>query len=102
MGGKAIIDTNGDFKIITGDFEISSGVIKGNNQFRGFDLSITPNSLEVDVIFETNRLSNEYTVSVLPSWLTNVAIIQKRTDGFKIKFSNPAPVDAKIDWLIIE
>ena len=102
MAGKSKIDTGGNFIMSEGDLVIETGVIKGNDQFRGIDIPAVLGSTYLDITFDTIKDTNEYAVNVTPTWLTNVAVINKRTDGFRIQFSTPAPFSGKVDWMIIE
>jgi hypothetical protein len=102
MGGKTVIDTNGNIKIIQGDLEVSTGLIKGNANNRGISSVVAKDTFITDVIFETPRANTDYAVVVTPNWLTDLAVIEKRSDGFKIQFLNIAPAGAKVDWVIID
>ncbi|QQS44624.1 tail fiber domain-containing protein [Candidatus Roizmanbacteria bacterium] len=102
MAGKSKIDTDGDFIMLEGDLVIETGVIKGNDQFRGIDVPAVFSSTYLDIDFESMKDTDEYAVNITPTWLTNVAVIEKRTDGFRLQFSVPAPLNGKIDWMIIE
>ncbi len=102
MAGKSKIDTDGNFIMSEGDLVIKTGVIKGNDQFRGIDIPAGLGSTYLDIDFETVKDTDEYAVNITPSWLTNIAVINKRTDGFRIQFSTPAPLNGKVDWMILE
>jgi hypothetical protein len=102
MGGKTVIDTNGNIKIIQGDLEVSTGLIKGNANNRGISSVVAKDTFITDIIFETPRPNTDYAVVVTPNWLTDLAVIEKRSDGFKIQFLNIAPAGAKVDWVIID
>ncbi|MBP9691149.1 hypothetical protein KBD81_03660, partial [Candidatus Woesebacteria bacterium] len=102
MAGKSRIDTDGNFIISEGDLVIETGVIKGNDQIRGIDLPVVYGDNTLEVFFDTPKTTTEYAVNITPNWLTNLAVTEKRTDGFVIEFSTLAPLGATIDWVILE
>jgi hypothetical protein len=87
--------------VINGNLEVK-GSLKLGNDSRGIDLAVTEGATFVEVPFNKIRDNNKYAVTVSPSWLTNVAVTQKLNDKFRVEFSSPAPISAKIDWIIIE
>jgi hypothetical protein len=87
--------------VINGNLEVK-GSLKLGNDSRGIDLVVTEGATFVEVPFNKIRDNNKYAVTVSPSWLTNVAVTQKLNDRFRVEFSSPAPINAKIDWIIIE
>ncbi len=109
VAGKVGIDVNGNVLVREGDVDIENGnlvlrkgSIKGSSSIRGINVQVTQGETELQVIFDDINDTAEYAISVLPSWFTNVIVEEKTIDGFKIKFANPAPADARVDWLIIE
>jgi len=68
---------------------------------RGIDIAVPVGESELDVTLATAETDARYSLCVQPSWLTATAVTEKRPDGFHVKFAEPAPADAKIDWLLI-
>ena len=77
------------------------GAILGSKNVRGFDLEVELDEIKVDV--EDLELDTvDYAVSITPNWLTDLAVTEKREDGFTVEFSVPAPADAKFDYILIK
>jgi DNA-binding beta-propeller fold protein YncE len=102
MGGKAIIDTEGNLKIVSGDLVVESGLIKGNNLNRGSNIEVLQNTDTIEILFSKPRENDDYAVVITSSWITTSAVTQKNVNGFYVKFGILAPMDAKFDWVIID
>ncbi|QQS44667.1 hypothetical protein IPM65_03660 [Candidatus Roizmanbacteria bacterium] len=109
IAGKVAIDVNGNVLVREGDVEIENGdlvlrkgSIKGSTSIRGIDVPVTAGATEITVTFTDVNDTDTYAISVLPTWFTNIIVQDKTIDGFKILFDRPAPVDATLDWLIVE
>jgi len=109
MAGKIRVDVNGNMLIKKGDIEVTEGDViikqgslKGSEGMRGIDIVITEGATEHLITFPTANDTNEYALSVLPTWFTTVRIEEKTVNGFRVIFDSPAPPGAQIDWLIIE
>lgn len=102
---------NGNFEISSNNVDVKntalidlkglSGTDKASSNLRGINVTISNGSSEAIIKFSSKELDNIYLVNVQPNWNTSDWISEKRADGFTVKFSNPAPENAKIDWLII-
>jgi hypothetical protein len=68
---------------------------------RGIDVTVTADERTVDVKFAAPEPDARYALCVQPNWLTAVAVTEKRPDGFRAEFAEPAPSAAKIDWHLI-
>jgi len=42
-----------------------------------------------------------YAISITPSWLTSLAVTDKRADGFTVHFGTPPNGNATLDWVIV-
>jgi len=86
----------------TGDIEIKTGRIIGNDQIRGIDIKVEEGKTSATITFSTPRPSEKYAVNVTPSWLTITSVSNKTKEGFIVNFSTPTPKEATIDWIIID
>ena len=100
----ADVSFEGDSVVIdkSGNFNLKEGRIVGNENIRGISIQVDEGKNEIQITFKTPRPTPSYAVSVSPSWLTQVAVKDKKEDGFTINFSNAAPTDAHLDWITID
>jgi hypothetical protein len=77
----------------------SDGSIIGNQNTRGINVGVPLGSREI-IVRGLTLASNEYAVSVTPSWNTTVWVSDKHAAGFTARFGTPAPEGASIDYLI--
>ena len=78
-----------------------SGTDKLASNLRGIDVGVKHNSKHICINFNKVEVDGEYSLSVLPSWFTQIKIKSKGAKGFVVDFSTPAPENAKIDWQLI-
>jgi len=91
MAGKVEIDTEGNINI-------NEGHIAGNASFRdSLDIAEGESSVRIEREWE----ATPQTITATPNWNANIWITDRDETGFIINFSEPSPVDAKIDWLAI-
>lgn len=95
MNGKVVVEPSGDVMV-------KEGSIKGNDSTRGFNVVVPDNASSIEITFSKPKANTNYAVSVLPTWITQVAIESKTVTGFKVKFSTNAPASSKIDWIVAE
>lgn len=94
-GGSVEIDTDGTVSI-------KEGVLKGNDMIRGINVKVETSGKMVEIRFPEPHPTPEYAVSITPSWLTQVAVRSKSTEGFTVEFSDTPPSDAMIDWIVMD
>ncbi|MEI8315817.1 MAG: hypothetical protein WCG79_10245, partial [Verrucomicrobiota bacterium] len=68
---------------------------------RGKDIVVPAGVTSVLIAFANEEADASYAVFVEQSWLGIRAITKKETKGFTIQFKEPAPADAKLDWMIV-
>lgn len=102
----------------TGNMEISGGNLDLNrsnlqqttgisgtkipaNNLRGINVPVKVGQNELNIKFPSGELDNKYAITISPNWLTVWSVINKNQDGFTIRFAEPAPQKATIDWLLI-
>ena len=68
---------------------------------RGIDVPVSQGADSMTIEFTAAEADSRYAVCVEPSWLTNHAVAAKTADGFTISFSQAAPEDARLDWILI-
>lgn len=78
-----------------------SGDAKPARNLRGKNLPVPKGRTEFQVQFPQPEADGEYAVFVEQTWLTNRAIAAKTADGFTIKFADPAPAGATLDWMLV-
>lgn len=102
---------NGDLQLKGGALNVSGGQVVGVSgisstgkksfNLRGIDLAVKQGANNLEVKFDQPEPDSAYAVVVTPSWLTIVAVTEKTNTGFKIIFGTPAPVKAKLDWVLV-
>ncbi|HEX6977454.1 MAG TPA: hypothetical protein VF185_03860, partial [Patescibacteria group bacterium] len=85
---------------IKGNIVINTGHILGNNSFRG-TVVIKGGSSTVYVAQSTPWDTIPVSVTLTPSYNTNVWVTNKTTTGFLINVGNVSATDQSIDWLAI-
>jgi hypothetical protein len=85
-----------------GNFQIKEGRIIGNDQIRGINVKVDEGKTELIITFSKPRPSSSYAASVTPSWLSQIAVQDKKDTGFKVVFSQPSPKDSYLDWIVID
>ena len=85
-----------------GNLNIKEGRIIANDNVRGIDVAVAPGQTEVDISFVNPRPTPGYAVSVNSSWITSVAVTEKRKDGFTVKLSTPSVTGGTIDWIAVD
>jgi len=71
------------------------------NNLRGIDLGVPKGAKEISVQFEKPEADAKYSISVEPNWLTNHAVSEKTTKGFKVVFAEAAVANSHLDWQLI-
>jgi hypothetical protein len=102
MGESFKMDTDGNFIIHKGNLEVAMGSVKGNDGVRGINVAVEEGKGELKVVFKEANDTANYAVGISPSWFTSFMVTGKDKFGFTVKFSSPAPVGGKIDWIVIE
>ncbi len=102
----------------TGSFQMTGGSLDLTNQalvrtsgisatdtpaanLRGIAVQVPEGAKELVVRFPRREQSPAYAVSVTPSWLTAYAVPDKSAEGFTVRFGEPAPQGATVDWVIV-
>ncbi len=78
---------------------ISAGALPARN-LRGIGVAVRENRAEHTVWFPQPEADAAYALHVQPSWFTAV-ITEKSPSGFTVRFEQPAPADAKFDWILM-
>jgi len=103
---------------VTGDFELTGGNVDLTNRgmmrtsgisatetpaanLRGMDVAVAEGATELQVRFSRPEQSPAYAVAVTPSWLSSYAVPAKTAEGFTVQFGDPAPQNARLDWIIM-
>jgi hypothetical protein len=77
-----------------------SGTETAARNLRGIDVEIPAGAKEHEIVFKNAEVDGKYGVFVEPSWLT-VHVVKNRTPtSFRIHFSEPAPKNATLSWLL--
>ncbi len=110
--GKTVLMVNpktGNLSISGGDVALptvkgvsglsATGIAAKN--LRGINVPVKEGARMLTVTFPTPEADANYSLSVQPTWFTMDRILQKTAAGFVVKFSEPAPKGAKIDWQLI-
>ncbi len=95
------VDVQGKL-VIKSDVEIQGKLKITNQDSKGSNVLVTEGQNFIQVNFAKPRENADYAITISPTWLTNTAITEKTTTGFKIEFGVIAPATAKIDWVIID
>lgn len=102
----------------TGDFTFSGGHIDlsgksarrvtglsatptNANNLRGINVEVKEGARDLSVAFPNPEADAAYAVSVTPTWMTNLCVSAKKAEGFTVQFSAPAPLGAKVDWIMV-
>ena len=91
------VKTNGPVSAVKG----LSGDAQPAQNLRGKNLAVAASATSTQVKFPTPEADGDYAVFVEQTWLTNRAISGKTAEGFTVTFDKPAPVGAKVDWMIV-
>jgi hypothetical protein len=78
-----------------------SGDATPAKNLRGKNVAVKAGERTVAITFATPEVDGDYAVFVEQNWLGHRAITKKDASGFTVQFENPAPADAKLDWLIV-
>jgi hypothetical protein len=78
---------------------ISAGALPARN-LRGIGVAVRENRTEHAVQFPQPEADAAYALHVQPSWFTAVTT-EKTPSGFTARFEQPAPADAKFDWILV-
>lgn len=102
---------SGHWRLEGGDVDINShSMIRATGvsatgtpakNLRGIDVAVPQRSVELSVRFPAREADARYALHVDSSWFTNHRVSSKSADGFTVEFSQPAPSQAKIDWMLI-
>lgn len=109
-GGAELMALSGSLKLTAEDIELSAretvsiphGRLVGNDSIRGISVPVESTKESVTITFPEPRPTESYAVSVTPSWITAIAVAEKTPEGFQVKFSEPPPEGAAIDWIVLE
>ncbi len=85
---------------VTGVAGLSAGEAPARN-LRGKNVPVAPASNSIRIRFPQPESDGDYAVFVEQSWLTNRAVRDKGPEGFTVAFSDPAPEQATLDWMIV-
>lgn len=66
-----------------------------------FNVNITQGLTQASVNFATAEPDANYMVIGVFSWFTNYRLTAKSVNGFTVEFSVAAPVNAKLDYVIL-
>ncbi len=93
--------------VVEGDAQVKGnlkvdGSLEIGKDSRGNNVALEEGLDYLQITFEEPRENGDYNVQIQPSWLTITAVTGKTTEGFKVRFKEPAPEDAVFDWLVIE
>lgn len=91
------VSVNGSVSTVAG----ISGDVKPAQNLRGKNIAVTRNAKTFDVRFPKPEADGDYAVFIEQSWLGQRAISNKTANGFTITFSDGAPENATIDWMIV-
>lgn len=106
----ALIDASGSM-MLRGDIGIGgSAHVLGNFTVAGaLGLTAKSSGVGVSVTYKSNQVTVSgidaalrYAVSVSPTWNTTFWVTDKSPTHFTVHFGTPAPIDATIDWLLVE
>ena len=113
VGSSSVVvePKTGDFKFQGGNMDVGghslqataglSATDKPAANLRGIDLAVAQGQTTLEVKFDRPEVDASYAVSVTPSWLTQVAVSAKTTQGFTVQFGSAAPAAAKADWILV-
>jgi hypothetical protein len=68
---------------------------------RGIGVKVPKGARSLDVKFERAEADGDYAMTVQPSWFTMDRTTAKAAQGFTVEFSEPAPENAVIDWVMV-
>ncbi|MFT5470525.1 MAG: hypothetical protein ACI8UO_005654 [Verrucomicrobiales bacterium] len=101
----------------TGEFQFEGGGIQAGGpasgvtglsadatparNLRGKNIAVEAGQTSVQIRFLQPETNEDYAVFVEQSWLTNRAITEKTAEGFTVKFAEPAPAAAGLDWMLV-
>jgi hypothetical protein len=85
-----------------GNIHIKDGVIKGNDRIRGIDEAVEEGRKTHTIQFRSPRPSDAYAISITPSWMTMIMVHEKTATSCVVEFSEPAPDEGTIDWIIVD
>ncbi len=102
---------SGNFMFVGGDIDLSghcavrqngiSGSQVPARNLRGINVPVANAMTKLEVKFAVAEPDGDYSLNVQPNWNTNDWVTSKKTGGFTVEFSSPAPANAKIDWQLI-
>jgi hypothetical protein len=100
---------NGDLNFTGGDARFSGSLVAGglsggaspSRNLRGKNVAVTAGETVVSVAFPVEEADADYAVFVEQNWLGNRAIARKEAAGFTVRFDQPAPEGAVLDWMIV-
>jgi len=101
----------GDFTFSGGHLDLSgksarrvtglSATATTANNLRGINVEVKEGAQDLQVAFPDPEADAVYAVSVTPTWMTNLCVSAKKSDGFTVQFGTPAPPGAKVDWILV-
>jgi hypothetical protein len=68
---------------------------------RGIGVPVPGGAKRFTVRFDQPEADPAYSIVVQGNWFTLDRVTEKRTDGFDVEFSEPAPQGAAIDWQLV-
>ena len=74
---------------------------KPARNLRGKNVPVGPVAKSIRIRFPRPESDGDYAVFLEQSWLTNRAVSNKGPEGFTVTFSDPAPEEATLDWMIV-
>ena len=100
---------NGDFNFNGGNMRLNGSLITAGlsadkepaKNLRGKNLAVKEGETSFTVVFPVAEIDNDYAVFVEQTWLANRAITVQTETGFTVSFDKPAPVNAKLHWMIV-
>jgi hypothetical protein len=98
LAGGTALDVTGARLTRTGGL---SGTATPPANLRAIRVTVPPGATTFPVPLPKPEPDTDYAAFVTTSWLTQVAVPTRQTSSFTVLFSQPAPPDAKIDWLLV-
>jgi len=102
---------SGDMEFEGGNFGISGGSLLKTGgisatatearNLRGIDVPVNEGARSITITFDSAEADNHYALWVEPNWLTAHAVVAKTPEGFTVRFAQPAPAGARLDWIMV-
>ncbi len=105
----SVSPTDGTFKLEGGGAEIPGGLSKLSGlsgsetkarNLRGMGVPVPSGAKEVRITFAAEEADDKYAVFVEGNWMSMHQIVERTSKGFAVRFSEGAPANASVDWLL--